>query len=133
MIKNWLQRLSQTAYVQKAITEQADLAIFKQKPSSRTVWGLITIGISYTVGWPLIAILGALAMYWERPLWLVIGGPLIYGLSHLVFILGAYLAGAEYAKGFLRWALRVGMQKVLGDNLKVTHLPEPTKGNPNKD
>ncbi len=133
MFKNWLNRLSQTPYVRKAVAEQADLTIFKQKPSSRTIWGLITIGISYTIGWPLIAILGAGSVYWAKPLLLVVGGPVAYGLSHLVFILGAYLAGADYAKGFSRWAIRIGMEKLLGDNLKTAHLPEPTENPPNKD
>lgn len=133
MIKNWLQHLSQNRFVQKAVAEQADLAVFKQKPSSRTIWGLITIGISYTIGWPFIAILAALAVYLERPLLIAIGGPLLYGLSHLVFILGAYLAGADYAKAFFRWALRVGLERVLGDSLNVNALPQPPDGNPNKD
>ena len=72
MIKAWLIRIGNTPYVQKAISDQADLAIFKQKPSRRTVWGLITIGISYTIGWPVISVLGILSVYWKEPLLLVI-------------------------------------------------------------
>jgi hypothetical protein len=114
MIKEWLHRISKIPYVQRAISDQADLSIFKQQPSARAIWGLITIGISYTIGWPLISVLGLLSLYWEKPLLLIIGGPVAYGLSHLVFILGAYLAGADYAKDFLRWATRAGMEKLLG-------------------
>ena len=44
---------------------------------------------------------------------LVIGGPVLYGLSHLVFILGMYLAGAKYTKIFLRWATRVAVERWL--------------------
>lgn len=128
MIKAWLIRLGNTPYVQKAISDQADLAIFKQKPSRRTVWGLITIGISYTIGWPVISVLGILSVYWKEPLLLVIGGPVAYGLSHLVFILGAYLAGAEYAKGFLRWATRMAMEKLLPGNPDTTLKADPPEG-----
>lgn len=128
MIKAWLIRMGNTPYVQKAISDQADLAIFKQKPSRRTVWGLITIGISYTIGWPVISVLGILSVYWKEPLLLVIGGPVAYGLSHLVFILGAYLAGAEYAKGFLRWVTRVAMERLLNRNPDATLKADPPEG-----
>jgi hypothetical protein len=54
-----------------------------------------------------------MAVYFKKPLIIIIGGPLTYGLSHLVFILGMYLAGAKYTKIFLRWAARVTMEKFL--------------------
>ncbi|MBN2591427.1 MAG: hypothetical protein JXA96_16295 [Sedimentisphaerales bacterium] len=37
----------------------------------------------------------------------------MYGLSHLVFIIGMYLSGAKYSMIFLRWATRKAMQKLL--------------------
>jgi len=42
---------------------------------------------------------------------IAIGGPLVYGFSHLVFLLGMYLAGYNYTKIFLRWATRVAVEK----------------------
>jgi hypothetical protein len=42
-----------------------------------------------------------------------VGGPLTYGLSHLVFLLGMYLCGAVYSLIFLRWLTRVSMEKLL--------------------
>lgn len=113
MIQPILKRLSRTAYVRSAMAERADLSVFQQKPTPRVIWGLVVIGISYMIGWPAIAALGLIAGYLEKPLVLLVGGPLTYGLSHAVFILGAYLAGARYAKDFLRWATRATMERLM--------------------
>jgi hypothetical protein len=115
--KNWMrrrvQRLAATAYVQRAIEERADLNAFKQRPSLRVVAGVGAIMFSYVIGWPLIAVLGAVSIHLNQPLVVAVGGPLAYGLSHLVFLLGMYLAGAEYSMIFLRWATRVAVVKLL--------------------
>lgn len=118
MIKRLLYRISQTAYVRSAIEDHADLSAFKQKPTKRIVIGLFVIAVSYIIGWPAVGALGLLSVYINEPLVLVIGGPSIYGLSHLVFILGMYLAGAAHSRAFLRWAIRVGMEKLIGASLK---------------
>ena len=120
MIKRLLHRISETRYVRSAIEERADLAAFQQKPTKRIIIGLIVIAISYTIGWPAVGALGILSVYLKEPLVLIIGGPLTYGLSHLVFILGMYLAGAEHTKVFLRWATRVSMEKFIGPSLKIS-------------
>ncbi len=112
MLKSLIHRLSQTAYVRSAIDDQANLDCFKEKPTPRMIWGLVIVGISYTIGWPLIGLLGILATYWGQPLLLAVGGPLAYGLSHLVFIIGAWLAGADHAKAFFRWVTRVTFLKL---------------------
>jgi hypothetical protein len=113
MIQTLLRRISRTAYVRSAMADGADLALFKKRPTPRLFWGLIVIGISYTIGWPAVVALGIIAGYLQEPLVLIIGGPVTYGLSHLVFIVGAYLAGGQYAYAFLRWATRVTMEKLL--------------------
>ena len=113
MIKRLVRRIADTRYVRSALSEQADLSLFKQKPTPRVIWGLIIVGISYTIGWPLITLLGFVAACTGRPLILAVGGPVAYGLSHLVFILGAYVAGAQYAHAFLRWSTRILMKKLL--------------------
>lgn len=112
MLKRWVHKLSQSAYVRSAIEDQAGLDCFKAKPTPRMIWGLVIIGISYTIGWPVIGLLGMLAVYWDKPLLVAVGGPLAYGLSHLTFIVGAWLAGADHAKAFLRWATRVALLKL---------------------
>jgi hypothetical protein len=113
MIKSVFKRISKTRFVQSAVADRADLSLFYQKPTPRIVVGLVIIGISYVIGWPAITVLGIIAAYTQKPLILVVGGPVTYVLSHLVFILGAYLAGAEYARAFFRWAARMAVEKMM--------------------
>ena len=108
-----LQKISETKFVRSAIEDQADLSAFKEKPSLRVIAGVSAIGVSYIIGWPAVSALGAMSIYFKEPLIVIIGGPLTYGLSHLVFILGMYLAGAEYSKIFIRWATRVTVEKLI--------------------
>lgn len=106
-------RISEIEYVRSAIDEKADLSAFKEKPSLRIIVGVAIILFSYVIGWPAIGALGTIAVYLEKPLVAVVGGPLMYGLSHLVFIFGTYLAGAKYARIFFRWATRVTVEKFI--------------------
>jgi hypothetical protein len=110
----WLvARIAATRFVRQALADNADLSAFKGKPSLKVILGITAIIISYIIGWPAVALLGFLAAYYGRPAIVVVGGPLIYGLSHLVFLLGMYLAGARYTWIFLRWLTRVTMLKLL--------------------
>ena len=109
-----IKRISETEYVRSAIEDKADLSAFKEKPSIRVILGVSAICFSYIIGWPAISALGALAIYLNRPLLIAIGGPLVYGFSHLVFLLGMYLAGYNYTKIFLRWASRIAVEKWMG-------------------
>jgi hypothetical protein len=106
-------RLGETGFVRSAIDEQVDLSAFREKPTPTAIAGLVVIGLSYIVGWPAIALLGIVAIKLQEPLLAVIGGPLLYGLSHLVFILGMYLCGAFYSMVMVRWLTRVSMEKLL--------------------
>ena len=108
-----INRIAETHYVRSAIRDKADLSAFKKKPSFRELLGVSAIGISYIICWPAISGLGALSVYLKQPLLIAIGGPLLYALSHLVFLAGMYLAGAEYSKIFLRWAMRVAIEKLM--------------------
>ncbi|HIJ58180.1 MAG: hypothetical protein JRF52_01235 [Deltaproteobacteria bacterium] len=119
MTTNMLRRIAKTDFVSKAIEEQADLSAFKERPTGRIIVGISAIGFSYIIGWPAISLLGVMSIYFNKPLIVIIGGPLTYGLSHLVFILGMYLAGAKYTKIFIRWAARVIMEKFLGSESEV--------------
>ncbi len=111
---NILKRFAQTDFVRLAIEERADLSEFRQRPNARIIVGVSAIGVSYIIGWPAVGLLGAISVYLKEPLIVIIGGPLTYGLSHLVFIFGMYLAGAKYTKIFLRWATRVAVEKFIG-------------------
>jgi hypothetical protein len=108
-----VQRIAATTYVQRAIEDQADLSAFRQRPTLRVITGVGAIMFSYVIGWPLITALGVVSIRLNQPLVVAVGGPVAYGLSHLVFLLGMYLAGAEYSMIFLRWATRVAIVKLL--------------------
>ncbi|MEW6666892.1 MAG: hypothetical protein AB1512_16945 [Thermodesulfobacteriota bacterium] len=112
MKRRLLKRLAETDFVRKAIEERADLSPFQQKPSVRVLLGVFAIGLSYVIGWPAISALGALAIHFQKPLLIAVGGPLLYALSHLVFMFGMYLSGAEYSRVFLRWATRVAVERL---------------------
>ncbi len=114
MIKSIAYRLSRTAFVRSAIEDRADLSAFKEKPTPRIHFGLFLMGFSYVIGWPVITTLGAVAVYLKEPLIIAIGGPLMYTVSHLVFLAGMYFAGAKYTRIFLRWAARVSVEKMMG-------------------
>jgi len=115
IIQKVLRKAADTRFVQKAIADKADLGPFKERPSPRALAGIVAIGISYIIGWPAVALLGVISIHLEKPMIAIIGGPLTYGLSHLVFILGMYLAGADYTRIFLRWATRKTMEKLMGN------------------
>lgn len=113
IISKLVKKIAATDFVRSVIEEQADLSAFRQKPGPRIILGVTAIGFSYIIGWPAVGLLGTLAVTMQQPLIVVIGGPLVYGLSHLVFLLGMVLAGGEYSWIFLRWATRVAVEKLL--------------------
>jgi hypothetical protein len=99
-------KVAQTDFARKALEEKADLRPFKEKPSARILFGIFLMAFSYVIGWPAVALFGILSIYFNQPLIVILGGPAIYGTSHLVFLAGMYLAGARYTYLFFRWATR---------------------------
>lgn len=86
-------RIAATKYGRNALNEPVDLGYFRQRPSLRLIMGLLLLVISYIICWPVIALLTFLAAYYRKPLIIVIGGPLAYGLSWAVFGLSMLLLG----------------------------------------
>jgi hypothetical protein len=86
-------RLRDTKLVRKALETPVD-PVLLQPPSARIVTGLVLLGASYFLGWPAIALLGAIAAWLRRPI-LLAGGPLLYGLSWLVFAIGLVFIGSK--------------------------------------
>jgi hypothetical protein len=113
MIRQTILKIAETGFVRSAIEEQADLSAFKEKPTSMVLAGVFAIGFSFVLGWPMVAALGILAVKMHNPWIAAVGGPLMYGSSHLVFLLGMYLSGAVYSMIFLRWLSRISMEKLL--------------------
>ncbi|SPD74825.1 conserved hypothetical protein [uncultured Desulfobacterium sp.] len=108
-----LKKIAETNFVRKAIAEKADLEVFKKRPGPKVISGIFIIVFSYIIGWPAVGALGIISYYLDKPLIVIIGGPITYGLSHFVFILGAYLAGAQYSKAFLLWATRIAVERMM--------------------
>jgi len=113
MIRQNIIKFGATDYVRSAIADQADLSAFKGKPTPVVLVGVFAIGFSFVIGWPAVAAMGVLAVKLHNPWIAAVGGPLTYGLSHLVFLLGMYLSGAVYSLIFLRWLTRISMEKML--------------------
>lgn len=117
-------KLVDLPFFRKALEDNADLSAFKGKPSLRIICGVSSIAASYIVGWPLITFLGVVAVHYRRPMIAIVGGPLAYLFSHLVFLFGMYLAGARYSYIFMRWLARVTALMLL----KHFPLPEDKTG-----
>ena len=113
LIRKIARRIAKTKLARHAINEKADLDIFKEKPSRRVFGGVFLMAISYIIGWPMIGLFGALSLYWGEPLMIIIGGPILFGVAHLAFLAGLYLAGGKYIMPFIRWATRVTLKRLI--------------------
>jgi hypothetical protein len=113
LITKIILHLARTPYVRSAIEERAGLDAFKEKPTFTVLAGVFAIAISFPLGWPSVAALGVLSIKLQTPWIVVIGGPLVYGFSHLVFLFGMYLSGSVYTLIFCRWLTRVAMERAL--------------------
>jgi high-affinity Fe2+/Pb2+ permease len=102
-----------------AIIELADLSLLKEKPTPAVGIGIALIAFSYVIGLPAVIFLGALAVWLKEPLIGIVGIPLIYGISTLIFIIGIKLAGKKYIKMFCSWLARIILEKILGDEAKA--------------
>ncbi|MFH1154733.1 MAG: hypothetical protein V1793_13040 [Pseudomonadota bacterium] len=108
-----INRIARTDFVSRAIADKADLSAFRQKPSLKVIAGVTAIVMSFVLGWPMVSFLGGVSVYTGNPWILLVGGPAVYGLSHLVFILGMYLSGGEYSLIFFRWLARITMESLM--------------------
>jgi hypothetical protein len=112
--KKIAQYLTGKKYIIKILENPADLSEFKERPTPRLITGLILMGFSYVIGWPAVAALGVLAVWVKEPLIAIIGCPTIYGLSHVVFIIGAWLSRAPHYMGTLaRYTIQFFLRKLL--------------------
>jgi CHASE2 domain-containing sensor protein len=108
------QYLAGKIYIREILEHPTDLSEFRQRPTPRLITGLILMGFSYVIGWPAVAALSALAVWFREPMIAVIGCPTTYGLSYVVFIVGAWLARAPHYMGTLtRYTLQLFLRKLL--------------------
>jgi hypothetical protein len=88
--RRWLRKRQ---LVQTALDTPPD-PLFRQRPPARVVVGLVLLVASYLVAWPAIAVLGATAAWLRQPK-LLLAGPVLYGLSWLIFAIGLALIGSK--------------------------------------
>jgi len=111
--------LARKKYCKDAIEQRADLSAMREKPARQVIAGLILVAFSYVIGLPAVVFLSVCAVKLDRPLIVVVGGSLIYGVSTIIFLIGIRLAGKKYFHVFCRWAVRVVLEKILGDDIRV--------------
>ncbi len=105
-------RLARTKFGQKALSQPDNgLSILKQKPGKRVYIGLALMTISCLSGLPALAFLSYLSVKVNMLMIIVAGAPLVVLLVHIVFGVGVYLAGQNYAKEMLLWATKRFLQK----------------------
>ena len=106
--------LGRIPFVRDSLSQQADLGALRARPTPRVWAGLGLIALSYTIGWPAVGLLAWISYHLREPLIVAIGGPVTYGLSHLVFWIGSYFAGGPYARILLCWATRRLLTRLTG-------------------
>ena len=112
IIKKLANRVAKTKFASRAIKDGADLSAFKEKPTAQIFLGIFLMCCSYIIGWPAVGLIAAFSIYWHKPLLIIIGGPLLVIIAHLVFLAGMYLAGGKYVMVVFRWATRITLEKL---------------------
>ncbi|OGP91239.1 MAG: hypothetical protein A2031_10305 [Deltaproteobacteria bacterium RBG_19FT_COMBO_43_11] len=124
-IKKIARYFAQKKYGRAAIDARADLRVFREKPTFSMAIGIIMIAFSYAIGLPAVVFLATLAIGLNKPLIGIIGGPLIYGISTLIFIIGIKLAGIKHIKALFLWMIRIILERILGEEIRSNRsVPE---------
>ncbi len=104
-------RLAQTKFGQIALTKPDGLSILKQRPGARVYVGLVLLAISCLISLPSLAFLSYLSVKLSKPIIIAAGGPFVIILVHIMFGVGVYLAGQNYALDLLQWATKRFLKK----------------------
>lgn len=117
MLQALSQRISRSKLGQKALAQPEGWEFLKEKPTPRFYLGLVLIIFSCLVSLPALGYCGYLAASWENAWIAVIGVPAIFIAVHLIFVLGAWLAGGNYAAGAFLFAIKLFLKKSSQKNL----------------
>ncbi len=111
LLRSFARRLALTKFGQKSRTKPDGLSILKQKPDTRVYVGLVLLAMIFLIGLPALAFLTYLSVKLSKPMTIAVGGPVVILLVHIMFGLGFYLAGLNYAANVLQWATKRFLQK----------------------
>jgi hypothetical protein len=67
--------------------------------------------MSFLISLPALAFLTYLSVKLTKPIIIAVGGPVVFILVHIMFGVGVYLAGNNYALEILHWATKRFLQK----------------------
>ncbi len=110
-LRSIARRLALTKFGQKSLTKPDGLSILKQKPDTRVYVGLVLMAMSFLIGLPVLAFLSYLSVKLSKPMTIAVGGPVVILLVHIMFGVGVYLAGQNYAAKVVQWATKRFLQK----------------------
>jgi len=110
-LRSFARWLAQTKFGQKSLTRPDGLSILKQQPGTRVYVGIVLLVVSYLIGLPALAFLSYLSVKLNKPMIIAVGGPVVFLLVHIMFGVGVYLAGRNYAVEGLYWATRRFLHK----------------------
>ncbi len=127
IIKKTALYLARKKYCKTAIEDRADLTAIREKPTRSMIVGLILVAFSYVIGLPAVIALGVIAVWMKDKRIVLIGGPLIYAISTILFIIGIKMAGKKKLQVFSRWVVRFVLEKILGNDIRA--LSEPGSDN----
>ena len=111
LLRSIARKLAQTKFGQKSLTKPDGLSILKQQPGTRVYVGLGLIAISCLISLPALAFLSYLSVKLSSPMIIAVGGPVVILVVHIMFGVGVYLAGQNYALKLLQWATKRFLQK----------------------
>ena len=111
LLRSFARKLAQTKFGQKSLTKQNGLSILKQQPGKRVYVGLALMVMSFLIGLPALAFLSYLSVKLSKPMTIAIGGPVVILFVHIMFGVGVYLAGQNYAANVLQWVTKRFLQK----------------------
>ena len=114
---------SMVSVMERALQDETGLAPLRH-PSPRLWFGLILVALGLLLGWPAVALLGLLALWFGKPWILAVGGPVVYGISWVVYLAGFAVGGpaaVNTLRALNRWLARSITLRLLGPE----GAPEP--------
>lgn len=112
----WITRqLLRARALRRAVIDQITPEPFR--PDRRFRWGVALLALGLLTGWPLVAALGGLALWSGRAWIILVGGPVAYAISWLIYGAGLLLAGLAARRilaSWYLWALRRLVERLSG-------------------